>query len=534
MVNYVNSLLLMNDAVRIGIAAACVVVFTVVGFIIGRVISDRMRNAKVGTVETVVAKMKEEAEQECKAIKKEAILEAKEQEIKLRNDFERDTREKKAELQKAEQRINQKEELLNKRDSNLLKQKEELEQQKKDLDRRVSSIQAKQEKIDQQYEMVVAKLEEISGLSKEEAKKQLSDAILDDARKDVAMQVRSMEQEAKDEADKKAKDIISLAIQKCCTDHASEITVSVVPLPSEDMKARIIGREGRNIRAIENATGIELIIDDTPEVVILSGFDPVRREVARLSLEKLIADGRIHPARIEETVEKVKKELDVQIKEAGEAAMFEVGLFGIHPELIKLLGRLKFRTSYGQNVLQHSLEVAHLAGLMAAELGVDVNLAKRGGLLHDIGKAVDFEVEGTHIQIGVDLAKKYKESKNVINCIQAHHGDVEPKCIEAVLVQAADAISGARPGARRETSTNYVKRLEQLETISAGFKGVEKAYAIQAGREVRVMVKPEQIDDNQAMFLAKDIAKKIESELEYPGQIKVNVIREWRCVEYAK
>lgn len=534
MVNYVNSLLLMNDAVRIGIAAACVVVFTVVGFIIGRVISDRMRNAKVGTVETVVAKMKEEAEQECKAIKKEAILEAKEQEIKLRNDFERDTREKKAELQKAEQRINQKEELLNKKDNNLLKQKEELEQQKKDLDRRVSSIQAKQEKIDQQYEMVVAKLEEISGLSKEEAKKQLSEAILDDARKDVAMQVRSMEQEAKDEADKKAKDIISLAIQKCCTDHASEITVSVVPLPSEDMKARIIGREGRNIRAIENATGIELIIDDTPEVVILSGFDPVRREVARLSLEKLIADGRIHPARIEETVEKVKKELDVQIKEAGEAAMFEVGLFGIHPELIKLLGRLKFRTSYGQNVLQHSLEVAHLAGLMAAELGVDVNLAKRGGLLHDIGKAVDFEVEGTHIQIGVDLAKKYKESKNVINCIQAHHGDVEPKCIEAVLVQAADAISGARPGARRETSANYVKRLEQLETISAGFKGVEKAYAIQAGREVRVMVKPEQIDDNQAMFLAKDIAKKIESELEYPGQIKVNVIREWRCVEYAK
>ena len=415
-----------------------------------------------------------------------------------------------------------------------MKQKEELEQQKKDLDRKVSSIQAKQEKIDQQYEMVVAKLEEISGLSKEEAKKQLSEAILDDARKDVAMQVRSMEQEAKDEADKKAKDIISLAIQKCCTDHASEITVSVVPLPSEDMKARIIGREGRNIRAIENATGIELIIDDTPEVVILSGFDPVRREVARLSLEKLIADGRIHPARIEETVEKVKKELDVQIKEAGEAAMFEVGLFGIHPELIKLLGRLKFRTSYGQNVLQHSLEVAHLAGLMAAELGVDVNLAKRGGLLHDIGKAVDFEVEGTHIQIGVDLAKKYKESKNVINCIQAHHGDVEPKCIEAVLVQAADAISGARPGARRETSANYVKRLEQLETISAGFKGVEKAYAIQAGREVRVMVKPEQIDDNQAMFLAKDIAKKIESELEYPGQIKVNVIREWRCVEYAK
>ncbi len=531
---YIHSLLLLSDGPWIGIVAACVVVFGVAGFFIGRAISEKIRKAKIETAEAVIAKMKEEAEQECKAIKKEAILEAKEQEIKLRNDFERDTREKKAELQRAEQRLNQKEELLNKRDASLLKQKEELEQQKKDLDRKVASIQAKQEKIDQQYESVVQKLEEISGLSKEEAKKQLTETILDDTRKDVAMQVRSMEQEAKDEADKKAKDIISLAIQKCCTDHASEITVSVVPLPSDDMKARIIGREGRNIRALENATGIELIIDDTPEVVILSGFDPVRREVARISLEKLIADGRIHPARIEETVEKVKKELDVQIKEAGEAAMFEVGLFGIHPELIKLLGRLKYRTSYGQNVLQHSLEVSHLAGLMAAELGVDVNLAKRGGLLHDIGKAVDFEVEGTHIQIGVDLAKKYKENKNVINCIQAHHGDVEPKCIEAVLVQAADAISGARPGARRETSTNYIKRLEQLETISSQFKGVEKAFAIQAGREVRVMVKPDQIDDNQAMFLAKDIAKKIESELEYPGQIKVNVIREWRCVEYAK
>ena len=535
---HLNSLLVsgLEIGLIVGLAALTVVavIVGVLCFKVGKKKAEKNRADKIGSVEREIAQMKEEAEQECKALKKEAILEAKEQDLKLRNDFERETKEKRVELQRMEQRLTQKDELLNKKDNNLLKKNEELEQQKKELDKKMSNLVAKQEKIDKEYESVIAKLEEIAGLTKEEAKKQLSESILDEARRDVAVQVRNLEQEAKDEADKKAKDIISLAIQKCCTDHASDITVSVVPLPSDDMKARIIGREGRNIRTLENATGIELIIDDTPEVVILSGFDPVRREVARLSLEKLIADGRIHPARIEETVEKVRKELDVQIKEAGEAAMFEVGLFGIHPELIKLLGRLKFRTSYGQNVLQHSLEVAHLAGLMAAELGVDVNLAKRGGLLHDIGKAVDFEVEGTHIQIGVDLAKKYKESKNVINCIQAHHGDVEPKCIEAVLVQAADAISGARPGARRETNTNYIKRLEQLENISSSFNGVEKAFAIQAGREVRVMVKPDQIDDNQAMFLAKDIAKKIESELEYPGQIKVNVIREWRVVEYAK
>ena len=532
----INSLLLAStgDVLDIIIPIIAAVVGIALGCLLAILVINKIRTAKIGSAESVIAKMKEDAAQECKALKKEAALEAKEQEIKLRHDFERETKEKRVELQKIEQRLDQRDEILTKKESNNLKKAEELEQQKKDLDKKVATLAQKQEKIDKEYESVIAKLEEISGLTKEEAKKQLTDSIIDETRRDVAIQVRNLEQEAKDEATKKAKDIISLAIQKCCTDHASEITVSVVPLPNDDMKARIIGREGRNIRTLENATGIELIIDDTPEVVILSGFDPVRREVARLSLEKLIADGRIHPARIEETVEKVKKELDVQIKESGESAMFEVGLFGIHPELIKLLGRLKYRTSYGQNVLQHSLEVAHLAGLMAAELGVDVNLAKRGGLLHDIGKAVDFEIEGTHIQIGVDLAKKYKESKNVVNCIQAHHGDVEPKCIEAVLVQAADAISGARPGARRETNTNYIKRLEQLENISSGFAGVEKAFAIQAGREVRVVVKPEQIDDSQALFLAKDIAKKIESELEYPGQIKVNVIREWRCVEYAK
>ena len=526
-----NSLLLLSPVV---VAVIGAVAGLAVGAAVVAIICVVLNKAKASSVNEKIQKMYSDAESECKKMRKEVALEAKEQDLKLRNDFERDTKEKRIELQKMEQRLNQKDELLNKKDNNLLKKNEELEQQKRELDKKIESINQKQEKIDKEFESVVAKLEEISGLTKEEAKQQLSDSILDETRRDVAVQVRNMEQEAKDEADKKAKDIISLAIQRCATDHASEITVSVVPLPSDDMKARIIGRDGRNIRALENATGIELVVDDTPEVVIVSGFDPVRREVARIALEKLIADGRIHPARIEETVEKVRKDLDVQIKEAGEAAMFEVGLFGIHPELIKLLGRLKFRTSYGQNVLQHSLEVAHLAGLMASELGVDVNLAKRGGLLHDIGKAVDFEVEGTHIQIGTDLAKKYKESKNVINCIQAHHGDVEPKCIEAVLVQAADAISGARPGARRETTTNYVKRLEQLETISSSFKGVDKAYAIQAGREVRVVVKPEQIDDSQAMFLAKDIAKKIESEMEYPGQIKVNVIREYRAIDYAK
>ena len=529
-----NSLLLMPDGLAIGLIVGIAVVVGIICFLVGKIVTDKIRTGKFKSTEKEIAKMKEEAEQECKAIKKEAILEAKEQDLKLRNEFERESKEKRIELQKMEQRLAQRDDVLNKRDANLLKKNEELEQQKRELDKKTANIALKQEKIDKEYESVVAKLEEISGLTREEAKKQLSESILEETRRDVAIQVRNLEQEAKDEADKKAKDIISLAIQKCCTDHASEITVSVVPLPNDDMKARIIGREGRNIRALENATGIEVVIDDTPEVVICSGFDPVRREIARISLEKLIADGRIHPARIEETVEKVRKDLEVTIKETGESAMFEVGLFGIHPELIKLLGRLKYRTSYGQNVLQHSIEVAHLAGLMAAELGADVNLAKRGGLLHDIGKSVDYEVEGTHVTIGVDLAKKYKENKNVINCIQAHHGDVEPKCIEAVLVQAADAISGARPGARRETSANYIKRLEQLESISSGFKGVEKAYAIQAGREVRVMVKPEQIDDNQALFLAKDIAKKIESELEYPGQIKVNVIREWRCVEYAK
>ena len=390
------------------------------------------------------------------------------------------------------------------------------------------------DEISAQHDKMIEEFEKVAQMSREEAKKQLIDAFVDDAKKDAAGMVKNIEAQAKEEGERKAKEIVSLAIQKCSTDQASEITVSVVPLPNDDMKARIIGREGRNIRTLENATGIELIIDDTPEIVIVSGFDPVRRETAKIALERLIQDGRIHPARIEETVEKVKKELDQQIKEAGESAMFECGIFGLHPELVKILGRLKFRTSYGQNVLKHSIEVSHLAGVMATELGVDAAMAKRAGLLHDLGKAVDYEVEGTHMQIGADLAKKYRENHNVVNAILAHHGDVEPKTIEAVLVAAADAISGARPGARRETTTNYIKRLQKLEEISSGFKGVEKCYAIQAGREVRVMVKPEQINDAETLFLAKEIAKKIEQEMEYPGQIKVNVIREWRATEYAK
>ncbi|MBQ9708997.1 MAG: ribonuclease Y [Clostridia bacterium] len=532
---------LLVDPVLVLSVVAAAVVALVIGFLIGYFLFQKIRAKKIGETKDVVAKMIEDAQSESKQIKKEAILESKEQDLKLRNEFERETKEKRAEMQRLESRLNQKDDILNKKEINLIKRNEEIEETKrelegfrKELEIKTGEVAKQKEQIEKQHELMVAELEKVAQLSQEEAKTQLVEIIKDDARKEAAVFVRNQEAAAKEEADKKAKNLISLAVQKCCTDHASEITVSVVPLPNDDMKARIIGREGRNIRAIENATGIELIIDDTPEVVILSGFDPVRREVARLSLEKLIQDGRIHPARIEETVEKVRKELDVQIKETGEAAMFDVGLYGIHPELIKLLGRLKYRTSYGQNVLQHSLEVAHLAGLMAAELGCDVNLAKRGGLLHDIGKAVDHEVEGTHIQIGTDLAKKYKEGGKVINCIQAHHGDVEPTTIEAVLVQAADAISGARPGARRETTTNYVKRLEKLEELASSFSGVEKSYAIQAGREIRVVVKPEQIDDSKTLFLAKDIAKKIEEELEYPGQIKVNVIREWRAVEYAK
>ncbi len=524
----------MNLGLAIGLIVGCFIVALGIGIFVGYFVNKKTTEKRLGDVQSRTKKMIEDASQECKALKKEAILEAKEQELQLRNEFEKESKEKKFELQKQEQRLLQKEDSLDKKEEALTKKNDALEQQKKELVNKEQEIKKTQDKINHQHELMIKELEKVAQLTKEEAKQILSNEILDETRHDVALQVRNIEQTAKDEANNEAKKIISLAIQRCAADHASEITVSVVQLPSDDMKARLIGREGRNIRAIENATGIELIIDDTPEVVILSGFDPVRREIARLSLEKLISDGRIHPARIEETVEKVRKEMDAEIKAAGESAMFEVGIFGLHPEIIKLLGRLKYRTSYGQNVYKHSIEVAQLAGLMASELGMDVTLAKRAGLLHDIGKAVDHEQEGTHIQLGADIAKKYRESAKVINAIAAHHGDCEPTTIEAVLVAAADAISGARPGARRETGTNYVKRLEKLEELAGSFRGVDKCYAIQAGREVRVIVKPEQIDDAQTMFLAKDIAKKIEKELEYPGQIKVNVIREFRASEFAK
>ncbi len=524
----------MDTTTAILLVVIAAAVCAVVGVLLGMVLKNKSFVKKQGDIQKVTEKMLDDAREESKTIKREAILEAKEQEQRLRAEFERESKEKRIELKQMENRLNQKEESLDRKEDNLNKRNEETTRQQNSLRDKQAELEKKLSDISLQHDKMIAEFEKISQMTKEEAKQQLIDSITDEAKRDAVGLVKSIEAEAKEEGERKAKEIVSLAIQKCSTEQATEITVSVVPLPNDDMKARIIGREGRNIRTLENATGIELIIDDTPEVVIVSGFDPVRREVARIALEKLIQDGRIHPARIEETVEKVKKDLEGQIKEAGEAATFECGVFGLHPEIVKTLGRLKFRTSYGQNVLRHSIEVSHLAGVMATELGVDPQIAKRAGLLHDLGKAVDFEIEGTHMQIGADIAKKYRENHTIVNAILAHHGDVEQKSIEAVLVAAADAISGARPGARRETTTNYIKRLQKLEEISGSFKGVEKCYAIQAGREVRVMVKPEQVNDAQTLFLAKDIAKKIEQEMEYPGQIKVNVIREWRATEFAK
>ena len=468
-----------------------------------------------------------EAEKVAQNKKREALLEAKEEIHRNRIEFDKEVKERRNEIQRQERRIQQKEE-------NLDRKMQSLESKEDSLSKKKREIQILQEETVQIKEKQTQELERISGLTVEDARDYLLKNIENEVKHEAAIMIKEIQEQAKDEAENKAKDVISIAIQKCAADHVADTTVSVVPLPNDEMKGRIIGREGRNIRTLETLTGIDLIIDDTPEAVILSGFDPIRREVARVALEKLIIDGRIHPARIEETVERAKKEVENAIRQEGEHATFETGVYGLHPEIIKLMGKLKFRTSYGQNVLKHSIEVAHLAGIMAGELGIDVNVAKRAGLLHDIGKAVDHEVEGSHVTIGADIAKKFKESKEVIHAILAHHGDIEASTIIANIIQAADTISAARPGARRETLETYIKRLQKLEEIADSFNGVDKSYAIQAGREIRIMVKPEDINDTGMFVMARDIVRKIESELEYPGQIKVNVIRETRSIEYAK
>ncbi len=509
------------------IFAAAAVVLCIVSFIAGKLYRQKIAEAEIGGAEEKAKSIIAEAQKAAETKKKEALIEAKEEIHKSRSEFERELKERRNEINRQERRVQQKEENLDKKSESIEKKDELLNQKIKEADalkQETAKVKSAQLEI----------LERISGLSVDEAKDYLLKNIESEVRHEAAIMIKDIISQAKEEADKKAKDIISTAIQKCAADHVAETTVSVVSLPNDEMKGRIIGREGRNIRTLETLTGIDLIIDDTPEAVVLSCFDPIKREVARMALEKLIVDGRIHPARIEETVEKSRKELDAIIKQEGEQATFETGVHGLHPELVKLLGRMKFRTSYGQNVLKHSTEVAHLAGIMAAELGADIKIAKRAGLLHDIGKSVDHEIEGSHVDIGVDIAKKYHESNEVIHAIQAHHGDVEPTTVIACIVQACDAISAARPGARRENLETYIKRLEKLEEIANSFSGVEKSFAIQAGREIRIMVKPENVKEDETVLLARDIVKKIESELEYPGQIKVNVIRETRSVDYAK
>lgn len=510
----------------IAIIATAIVVgvvcwFAAIGF------RKKVVEAKIGSAEGMARDIKNEALKAAEAMKKEAMLEIKEEKLKTQNELEKEAKEQRADLHRYEQRVLSKEEAIDKKATALEKKEGRLNAKESELDKLRNEVE-------EFHQKQLHELEKISGLTSEQAKEYLIKSVEDDVKHETAMMIKEMDNRAKEEAEKRAKEYVVTAIQKCAADHVAESTISVVPLPNDEMKGRIIGREGRNIRTLETLTGVELIIDDTPEAVVLSGFDPIRREVARIALEKLIIDGRIHPARIEEMVEKAQKEVDTMIREEGESAALEVGVHGIHPELIKLLGRMKFRTSYGQNALKHSIEVAILSGLLAGEIGVDTRLAKRAGLLHDIGKSVDHEMEGTHVQIGVDLCRKYKESANVINAVEAHHGDVEPQTLVACIVQAADTISAARPGARRETLEAYTNRLKQLEDIANSFKGVDKSFAIQAGREIRVMVVPEQVSDDDLVLLARDLSKKIESELEYPGQIKINVVRETKATDYAK
>ncbi len=504
-----------------------IVVGLAVGIPVG--IQQRKRSAEreIGSAEEEAKRIVNEAYKSAESKKREALVEAKEEILKARNEHEKEVKDRRADLQRQEHRLQQKEENLDRKTENIEKKEEQ-------LSAKLAKLEQTQAEAEGYKKKQLDELERISGYTTEEAKNYLLKQLEDDVTHESAMKIKEIEARYKDEADAKAREIISLAIQRCAADHVAEATVSVVPLPNDEMKGRIIGREGRNIRTLETLTGVDLIIDDTPEAITVSCFDPVRREIARLALEKLILDGRIHPARIEEMVEKAKREVDAVIKSEGERAIFETNVHGLHPELVKLLGRMRYRTSYGQNVLNHSIEVSHVAGLLAAEIGANVTEAKRAGLLHDLGKSIDHEVEGSHVQIGVELAKKYRESEGVVHAIQAHHNDVEPKTVVACLVQAADAISAARPGARRENLENYIKRLEMLEEITSSFPGVEKSFAIQAGREVRIMVKPEQVSEDQMVLLAREIAKKIENELEYPGQIKVNLLRETKAVEYAK
>ena len=506
---------------------ATFVISAVVCIPVGVQIRKKTAESKIKGAESEARRILENAKKEAENTKKEELLQAKEETLRLRNELDAEIKERRGEIQLQEKRIFQKEE-------NLERRSESFERKERELEKTIQETEKKKKSLDEAFNNQMAELQRISGLSREDAKKMLLDKLDRTLTDEKAVLIKEAEKQAKDTANKKAREILGYTIQKCAADHTSETTVSVVSLPNDDMKGRIIGREGRNIKTLETLTGIDLIIDDTPEAVILSGFDPLRREVARIALEKLIEDGRIHPTKIEELVEKAKEEVEEIIKEEGERAVLETGVHGLHPDVVKLLGKLKYRTSYGQNVLNHSIEVSNLARIMAEELGLDAKLARRAGLLHDIGKALDHDMEGTHVEIGVDVLKKYKENDLVINAVQAHHGDVEPKTVEAVLVQAADAISASRPGARRETLEAYIKRLEKLEEIADSFEGVDKSYAVQAGREIRLIVKPEKVTDAEMVVMAREVAQKVESEMEYPGQIKVNVIRETRAIDYAK